>query len=198
MQLVLPSVTVDGDPAADRATAEERLSTEVGTLMRVMHQLKTSAAGRDGTAAVGHDRSAMMLLFPLTTGPLRPGALAELSHADPSTVSRQVAELVARGLVRREPDPSDGRASLLAITDAGREVCDRVRTVRRELLASAVAGWPDAELSALAGLLGRFNAALGAAYRPPAQRPVADSRTGPPGPDPDRAGGPDRRDQDPA
>ena len=95
----------------------------------------------------------MLLLFPLMEGPQRPGALAELSHADPSTISRQVAELVRRELVRREPDPSDGRASLLAITDAGREVCERVRTLRRELLAAAVAGWTDAELDTFAGLL---------------------------------------------
>jgi len=118
----------------------------------------------------------MLLLFPLMEGPQRPGALAELSHADPSTISRQVAELVRRELVRREPDPSDGRASLLAITDAGRGVCERVRTLRRELLAAAVAGWTDAELDTFAGLLSRFNGALGTAYCPPPAR-TAPSRT---------------------
>jgi DNA-binding MarR family transcriptional regulator len=118
----------------------------------------------------------MLLLFPLIEGPQRPGALAELCHADPSTISRQVAELVRRELVRREPDPSDGRASLLAITDAGREVCERVRTLRRELLAAAVAGWTDTELASFAGLLGRFNGALGTAYRPPPAR-TAPTRT---------------------
>ena len=72
--------------------------------------------------------------------------------------------------MRREPDPSDGRASLLAITDAGREVCERVRTLRRELLAAAVAAWTDSELDTFAGLLSRFNGALGAAYGPPLTR----------------------------
>jgi len=114
----------------DRAATEEQLATEVSTLLRLIHPLKAAAA-RDGGGVLGPDRSAMLLLFPLMDGPQRPGALAELSHADPSTISRQVAELVRRELVRREPDPSDGRASLLAITDAGREVCARVRTLRR-------------------------------------------------------------------
>jgi DNA-binding MarR family transcriptional regulator len=150
----------------DRAATEEQLATEVSTLLRLIHPVKAAAA-REGGAGVGHDRSAMLLLFPLMQGPLRPGALAEQSHTDPSTVSRQVAELVRRELVRREPDPSDGRASLLAITDAGREVCERVRALRREMLAAAVAGWTDAELDTFAALLSRFNGALGAAYRPP-------------------------------
>jgi len=153
----------------DRAATEEQLATELSTLLRLMHPVKAAAA-REGGAGLGHDRSAMLLLFPLMQGPQRPGTLAELSHADPSTISRQVAELVRRGLVRREPDPSDGRASLLAITDAGREVCERVRTLRRELLAAAVAGWTDTELGTLASLLSRFNGALGAAYRPPPNR----------------------------
>ena len=153
----------------DRAAAEEQLATEVSTLLRLIHPVKAAAA-RDGGAGLGQDRSAMLLLFPLLEGPQRPGTLAELCHADPSTVSRQVAELVRRELVRREPDPSDGRASLLAITDAGREVCERVRTLRRELLAAAVAAWTDSELDTFAGLLSRFNGALGAAYGPPPTR----------------------------
>lgn len=158
----------------DRAATEEQLATEVSTLLRLIHPLKAAAARDGGT--LGPDRSAMLLLFPLTEGPQRPGALAELCHADPSTISRQVAELVRRQLVRREPDPTDGRASLLAITDAGREVCDRVRTLRRELLAAAVAGWTDSELDTFADLLSRFNGALGAAYYPPPAR-TAPTRT---------------------
>jgi DNA-binding MarR family transcriptional regulator len=159
----------------DRAAAEEQLATEMSTLLRLIHPLKAAAA-RDGGAGLGQDRSAMLLLFPLMEGPQRPGALAELCYSDPSTISRQVAELVRRDLVRREPDPSDGRASLLAITDAGREVCERVRTLRRALLAAAVASWTDAELTNFAGLLSRFNGGLGTAYCPPPAR-TAPTRT---------------------
>ena len=154
----------------DRATAEEQLATAVSTMLRLMHPLKAAAARESGPGD-GHDRSAMMLLFPLAAGPQRSAVLAGLSHADPSTISRQVAELVRRGLVRREPDPSDGRASLLAITDAGQAVLERVRALRRQLLATAVAGWTDAELATFAGLLHRFNDGLGAAYSPPSPRP---------------------------
>jgi DNA-binding MarR family transcriptional regulator len=155
----------------DRAASEEQLATEVSTLLRLIHPLKAAAA-REGGAVVGHDRSAMLLLFPLMSAPQRPGSLAELAHADPSTISRQVAELVRGGLVRREPDPSDGRASLLAITDSGREVCAQMRRLRRELLAAAVAGWTDTEVATFGELLNRFNGALGEAYCPPVPRLV--------------------------
>jgi DNA-binding MarR family transcriptional regulator len=155
----------------DRAATEEQLATELSTLLRLMHPVKAAAA-REGHYGEGQDRSAMLLLFPLMHAPRRPGTLAELAHADPSTISRQVAELVRRGLVRREPDPSDGRASLLAITDAGRDACERLRKLRRELLAAALAGWSDTDLGTLSALLGRFNGALGAAYCAPLPRPM--------------------------
>jgi DNA-binding MarR family transcriptional regulator len=155
----------------DRAASEEQLATEVSSLMKLMHPVKAAAA-REAGPGFGHDRSSMLLLFPLVQGPLRPGALAEASFADPSTISRQVAELVKRGFVRREPDPSDGRASLLAITDAGREFCERLRTLRRDMLAAAVGGWADDEVATFASLLNRFNDALGVAYCPPVPRSV--------------------------
>ena len=75
-----------------------------------VHALKTQLAKTDS-----RDRAALVLLFPLARlGPLRQGALAELVHADPSTVSRHVAALVEQGLVRRVADESDGRASRLS------------------------------------------------------------------------------------
>jgi DNA-binding MarR family transcriptional regulator len=167
MQIVVPSVTV----MPERSSAEEQLATQLGALLRLMHPLKAAVA-RETAPGEGVDRSAVLLLFPLQHGPLRAGALAELCHADPSTISRQVAELVRRGLVRREPDPSDGRATLVAATAAGRAACDRFRVLRRQLLAAAVADWTDEDLATFAVLLGRFNDALDTAYRPPGPRGV--------------------------
>lgn len=154
----------------DRAGAEEQLATEVSTLLRRMLPFKAAVARE--LPGGGQDRTGMLLLFPLVHGPQRAAALADLCQADPSTISRQVAELVRRGLVERQADPSDGRASLLAITDAGRELCERVRVLRRQLLATAVDGWTDDELATFAHLLGRFNAALTDTYCPPVPRPV--------------------------
>src|SRR5688500_3804026 len=90
-----------------------RLSEQLARFGRLVHAIKAQQAA-------SRDRAALVLLYPLVRlGPLRQGALADLVHADPSTVSRHVAALVERGLVRRVADESNGRASRLVVTDAG-------------------------------------------------------------------------------
>lgn len=49
----------------------------------------------------------------------RMGAIAELSHLNASHLSRVAARLEGRGLLRREPDPEDGRATLATLTPEG-------------------------------------------------------------------------------
>ena len=53
--------------------------------------------------------------------------LAEFLRLDPSQVVALVDGLQARGLVRREPDPSDRRANVVVITDEGRDMFARAR-----------------------------------------------------------------------
>jgi DNA-binding MarR family transcriptional regulator len=52
--------------------------------------------------------------------PLRIGDLYRHVLLSQPALSRLVDRLVERGLVRRSPDPSDGRAVRLSLTDAGR------------------------------------------------------------------------------
>jgi DNA-binding MarR family transcriptional regulator len=147
-----PAATSGQVDPADRASAVRALSEQVPRFMRLVHALKTQAAKNDSG-----DRAALVLLFPLVRmGPLRQGALAELVHADPSTVSRHVAALVERGLVQRVADESDGRASRLHVTDAGHAALDAFRRDRENHFAQVTAGWDTADLAALTALLGRF------------------------------------------
>jgi len=121
------------------------LPEELVQLVRVMHLLKNQTTGGAGPEA--RERAAHVLLFPLTRlGPLRQGALAELVHADPSTVSRHVTLLVDRGLVRRVADAADGRASRLVVTPAGEAVLDQMRQERTSLFARVTADWDAEEL----------------------------------------------------
>lgn len=131
------------------------LGDELGRLMRVMHALKALATDDSGPDA--RERAAHVLLFPLTrSGPLRQGALAEMVHADPSTVSRHVTLLVDQGLVRRVADERDGRASRLIVTPAGEAALERLREERNAHLAQATAGWTPAELDSFTAALQRF------------------------------------------
>ncbi|MGI5149803.1 MarR family winged helix-turn-helix transcriptional regulator [Plantactinospora sp. CA-294935] len=82
--------------------------------------------------------------------------LADRSGLDPSTVSRAVAALVARGLVTRRADPADRRASFLVLTDEGRTALADARDWYGDLLRAALADWSPAEIDALTSALDRF------------------------------------------
>lgn len=62
----------------------------------------------------------LMLLSFTSTGELPVGKLGERLQVHRSSVTNAVDKLAADGLVERRPHPSDGRASLVAITGAGR------------------------------------------------------------------------------
>jgi DNA-binding MarR family transcriptional regulator len=48
--------------------------------------------------------------------------VCRLSHVEKTKVSRAVAALQARGWLRRDPSPTDRRAEMLSLTDAGQAV----------------------------------------------------------------------------
>ena len=128
------------------------LSEQMPRFMRLIHGIKAQH-----TAEGGRDRAALVLLFPLhRLGPLRQSALAELVHADPSTVSRHVALLVERGLVLRVADESDGRASRLVLTEAGNAQLDQLRAERVAYLRTVTADWTDDELETFTTLFDRL------------------------------------------
>jgi DNA-binding MarR family transcriptional regulator len=90
-------------------------------------------------------------------GPVRITALADAVHSDPSTVSRQTANLVRMGLLERQSDPEDGRASLLAVTAKGLEFFNERRERRDKLLVSMLDDWNEEDLGRFVTYLRRFN-----------------------------------------
>jgi len=82
-------------------------------------------------------------------GEIRPGDLARLEAVAAPTMTRLVADLEARGLVTRRPDPSDGRSFFVAPTPAGIDVVRRARFERAERLAALLEGLPPEQLAAV-------------------------------------------------
>jgi DNA-binding MarR family transcriptional regulator len=167
-----PGLGPSAAPSPERVAAVRRLSEQMPRFVRLVHAVKSLPATADG-----RERAALVLLFPLTRlGPLRQSALAELVHADPSTISRHVGWLVEHDLVQRVADETDGRAARLVVTDAGRAAVERLAEERTGLLCSMLTGWSDADLTALTGLLGRLlddlTAALPSDPRSPSALPV--------------------------
>jgi DNA-binding MarR family transcriptional regulator len=87
------------------------------------------------------------------SGPLRLGDLAAAEGIAPSTLTRLVTALEDSGYVRRCTDPSDARASTLAITPQGHEVLERIRGESTLALAESLRSLTPVQRSALASAL---------------------------------------------
>lgn len=82
--------------------------------------------------------------------------VAERLGVDASTASRLVEQAVRTGYIDRTPSATDGRRCVLSLTSAGVALLERATTVRTELIAEWVAGWPERDVTALAGLVERL------------------------------------------
>jgi DNA-binding MarR family transcriptional regulator len=100
------------------------------------------------------DNSLLMRLA--NAGPMRASDLAEQTCSDPSTVSRQVAGLVKAGLVERQADPADGRASILVPTALGQARVELMVQMRGRVFAPLVADWSAEERAVFSRLLTEF------------------------------------------
>jgi DNA-binding MarR family transcriptional regulator len=86
-------------------------------------------------------------------GPMRLGDLAAAERVAPSTLTRLVSALEERGYVQRGAVPSDARACMLAVTDLGTVVLDRIRQETTSLLTETLRMLPADQLAALAAAL---------------------------------------------
>lgn len=101
-----------------------------------------------------------VLLVIARRAPLRLVDLAEEFGLDKSTMSRQVSALLRLGLVRRRPDPVDGRAYLLELADEGRARLDEVSRARHEEWRARLSSWSAQDVGALADGLARLAVTL--------------------------------------
>ncbi len=92
--------------------------------------------------------------------PATSAALAKREGISPQSMGATLAALEARGCIERRPDPSDGRQSVLTITESGRASLRSDRERRNEHLARAIAAAFTADerraLMTLAPLLERL------------------------------------------
>ena len=94
-------------------------------------------------------------------GPRSLGALAAAEGVAGPTMTRIVDGLVDGGLAERRPDPSDGRAVVIAPTATGETLMRAAAGRRIAAIARAIADLPAADrrrLAAAAGLLDRLAA----------------------------------------
>ena len=86
--------------------------------------------------------------------------LAIRMPSDPSTVRAMLALLEEKGLVRREPHPTDGRARMAALTAAGRRKFHHLWKAGDSIRRQAVSEMSTDDAYALVRLLNQFTASL--------------------------------------
>ncbi len=81
--------------------------------------------------------------------------IAARTRANAPDVSRALAALAARGLVRADPDPGDRRRARIWLTRAGARLTKELMPVARSLREAIVAGMSADEVAALCAALQR-------------------------------------------
>jgi DNA-binding MarR family transcriptional regulator len=81
--------------------------------------------------------------------PVRIGVLANLEGISAASMSKIIDCLVEDSYVERVADPHDGRASVVQLTSAGREIIHAIRTANTEALETALESLSETERSLL-------------------------------------------------
>lgn len=82
-------------------------------------------------------------------GPMSAGELAAAEKVQPPSMTKVLAHLEERGLVRREVSPADRRQAIIAISDAGAELLDSERRSRDAWLSKQLEKLTPEERAAL-------------------------------------------------
>ncbi|MFD1506883.1 MarR family transcriptional regulator [Georgenia yuyongxinii] len=146
---------VERDAALEREVADDIHAAFVSVLRWASRSAVRGRLWADGGVELT-PTDAWLLEALATHSPMRVTMLATWQGVDKSTVTPQVRRLEQAGLVDRHRDPVDGRASLLTLSAAGREVRERVRAVGGDVLSEGMADWTESDRRTFARLLGRF------------------------------------------
>jgi DNA-binding MarR family transcriptional regulator len=89
-------------------------------------------------------------------GSMRLSDLSGRLHIAPRSATEVVDALESRGLVRRQPDPGDRRATLVEMTEHGAEVMTAIRAARGNDAERAFGRLSPADRAELARILGQL------------------------------------------
>jgi DNA-binding MarR family transcriptional regulator len=140
---------------------DDDLNVTVAAFRRLVTSLNRAKTHDRMTEAAGVrlDKPDVQILAYLqdANGPRRVGAIAEGLQVESPHVTRHVATLEKRGLLKRVKDPDDGRAWQIALTPEGADAASRCRRVSLEWFDAAMGDWPEQERAELARLLSKLS-----------------------------------------
>ena len=145
----------------DARIGPARTMAAVTSIMRVQQILLSAVDGALRPHGLTFARyEAMVLLTFARTGRLPMRVMGERLQLHPTSVTNIVDRLQADGLVRRTPHPTDRRATLVEITDAGSTLLERA-TKSVTAIDFGLTGLTAQQETQLTELLGRVRHAAG-------------------------------------
>ncbi len=112
-------------------------------IARTARRLRQSAGSELGPASV----AALSTIDRL--GPITPSELAGSEGIRRPTVTRIIARLQEHDLIKRSPDPDDGRCALISSTADGRRLLSRLRDRKDAYLARRLRQLSDRDVATL-------------------------------------------------
>jgi DNA-binding MarR family transcriptional regulator len=134
----------------------ERVEAAFGVLRRAV----VSARERFGTG-LQLTRTQLEILILFAEQPVWTiGQLAKRLFLTQSAVTQTVDTLVRHGLVARRPDEHDRRVTRLELAPEGRQLTERVRTLKHQRMEALVSQLSDAEIDTLVTITDKFSTLL--------------------------------------
>lgn len=138
MLKTMPDLSHDGD--ADTAAVNSLRSAVMRLSRRLKHQRVDESLSPTEMSVLG---------ILAQCGSATPGELARREHVQPPSMTRIVALLEAKGLVRLEPHPEDRRQKVVSPTERAEAMLEESRRRRNAWLAELVGGLSEEEWAAL-------------------------------------------------
>ncbi|MEM9764205.1 MAG: MarR family transcriptional regulator [Pseudomonadota bacterium] len=123
--------------------------------MRRLHAALNADAPRFDHHRVG-PVGGMILLTISDEEPARPSAIVDRLGRDKSQITRLLQLLETKGLISRQPDPGDRRATRLILTERGRETVVVLQDAIARALDALLAPLDKTERATLQELLGKL------------------------------------------
>ncbi len=120
---------------------------EVAALAQAVHRLSRRLRKRADLHLTASQTSALTTVE--RHGELRLGELARLEQIGKSTMTRLVTKLEDAGYLHRWTDPTDGRVSLVTVTDHGKTVLREARSRQQAYLLRQFQALDDVDRNAL-------------------------------------------------
>ncbi|MBN8952748.1 MULTISPECIES: MarR family winged helix-turn-helix transcriptional regulator [unclassified Rhizobium] len=84
------------------------------------------------------------------------GTIAEMLRIDPSRASRIVADMVARGVLRRKASQADARRIVVVLTALGQRLLSEIQAQKYAVIGSIFADWTQEEIADFSVLFDRY------------------------------------------